>query len=213
MGRFKKLAPAVLAVGVFLGGCAATGAASRGDTTVESATTSQTSSTAEVASSDSSSTSGDVDWDSLQTTEVTLTDDGLDITEAGTYILSGSTTGQVTVNTDGNVRIILNGATIESSDGAAIQVDNAELTVLELADGTTNTVSDASTRSDEEIDGAIYSSDDLIITGTGTLDVTANFADGIVGKDYLTIESGTINLNSADDGIRGKDSLVIGDAT
>ena len=69
MGRFKKLAPAVLAVGVFLGGCAATGAASSVDTTVESATTSQTSSTAEVASSDSSSTSGDVDWDSLQTTE------------------------------------------------------------------------------------------------------------------------------------------------
>ncbi|WP_341730176.1 carbohydrate-binding domain-containing protein [Brooklawnia sp.] len=151
----------------------------------------------------------DVDWSSLPTTNVTLTDAGLSITAAGTYVLTGTTTGQVTVDTDGDVRIILSDATIASNTGAAIQVNNAELTVLELADGTTNTVSDAATRSDEEIDGAIYSSDDLYVTGSGTLNLTANFADGIVGKDDLTIASGIINVTSADDGIRGKDSLTI----
>lgn len=113
------------------------------------------------------------------------------------------------MNTDGNVRIILNGATIDSTVGAAIQVDNAELTVIELATGTTNSVSDATTRSDEEIDGVIYSADDLYLTGDGALTVTANFADGIVGKDDLSILSGTIAVTSVDDGIRGTDSLTV----
>lgn len=173
------------------------------------ATTPTSTATTETLVQTKTSDTVDVDWDALETTEVDLTDEGLNITEAGTYILSGETTGQVTVNTEGNVRIILNNATITSSEGAAISIENAEKTVLELADGTTNTVEDAATRSDEEIDGAIYSSDDMIITGQGTLNVTAKFEDGIVGKVDLWIESGTINVTSVDGGIRGKDSLTI----
>lgn len=179
-------------------------------TATSDTTTSGTTVTAETTGTTvASDPSADVDWSSLPTTIVTLSDDGLAITEAGTYILSGSSTGQVTVDTDGYVRIVLNNATINSQVGAAIEVVNAELTVLELADGTANTISDAATRSDEDVDGAIYSSDDLVITGSGTLDVTATFADGIVGKDDLWILSGTVNVTSVDDGIRGKDSLTI----
>jgi len=55
----------------------------------------------------------------------------------------------------------------------------------------------------------VYSSDDLYITGSGSLSVTANFADGIVGKDDMWVSSGTIDVTSVDDGIRGKDSLNI----
>ncbi|HLR72255.1 MAG TPA: carbohydrate-binding domain-containing protein, partial [Pseudogracilibacillus sp.] len=181
--------------------------------TTNSSTTATQVATSETDTETTTSDRPSVDWDSLETTEVTLTDDGLEITEDGTYILTGSTTGQVTVNTDGNVRIILNDATIKSSEGAAISIENAEMTVLELADGTENTVEDASSREDEEIDGAIYSSDDLVITGTGALTVNANFVDGIVSKDDLWIEGGTINVTSVDDGIRGKDSVTVSDGT
>ena len=204
MRRFALTMTSLITSAVLLVGCAATAT-----TTSSTTTTGTTSGTTSTTTVDTSLATADVDWADLPTTEVTLTDKGLSITEAGTYVLSGSTTGQVVVDTDGYVRIILNGATITSTAGAAIQVDSAETAVIELADGTTNTVSDASTRSDEEIDGAIYSADDLIITGTGTLNVTAAFADGIVGKDDLLIESGTITVKSADDGIRGKDSLTI----
>lgn len=157
--------------------------------------------------------SGDIDWSSLPTTNVSLTNDGLAITTAGTYVLSGTTTGQVSVNTDGYVRIVLSGATINSSKDSAIYVAAAKKTVIELADGTTNTVSDASNRRDQEIDGAIYSADDLVINGNGSLTVKANFADGIVSKDDLWINSGNITITSADDGIRGKDSLNISGGT
>ncbi|MFT4051624.1 MAG: carbohydrate-binding domain-containing protein [Microbacterium sp.] len=215
MRRLALSTTALLAAVMLITGCATTTStsASTSASAVATATSTASASASATSSVDTSSTSGDVDWSALPTTEVALTDDGLTITEAGTYILSGSTTGQVVVNTDGNVRIILNGVTIASTVGAAIQVDAAELAVIELADGTTSTVSDASTRSDEEIDGAIYSADDLLITGTGALTVTATFADGIVGKDDLSVESGTISVTSVDDGIRGTDSLTVSGGT
>lgn len=77
----------------------------------------------------------DIDWNSLPTTSVTLTSDTLTITEAGTYILTGSTNAGVTVNSDGNVRLLLSGATIKSTTGAAIYVEQAETAVIELAAG------------------------------------------------------------------------------
>ena len=217
MKRRTKIATGVIAATLLLAGCGATtlegtaGSSTSTDTST-STTTEQTGSSTNTTV-DTTVSGVDVDWSALPTTDVTLTDDGLTITAAGTYVLTGSSTGQVVVDTDGAVRLILNGVTIDSSDGAAIQVDSAELTVIELADGSTNTVSDAGTRSDEEIDGAIYSSDDLYITGTGSLTITANFADGIVGKDDLWILGGTISVTSVDDGIRGKDSLTISGGT
>ena len=217
MIKQKKTITAALAMAVIgLSACSTNAAqsassASQSSTEQSAATTKQTS--ADTTALATTTESGAVDWDELKTTEVTLTDKGLAITEAGTYILTGSTTGQVSVNTDGAVRIILQDATIKSSDGAAIVIENAEQTVLELAKGTTNTVEDAAQRSDEAIDGAIYSSDDLVIQGEGTLKVTANFADGIVSKDDLWIEAGTIDVTSVDDGIRGKDSLNISGGT
>ena len=185
MRRRTKIAAGVITATLLLAGC--------GATTLEAASTStptavvSTAATVETTSTVSSTVEGvDVDWSTLPTTEVTLTDAGTTITAAGTYVLSGSTTGQVVVNSDGAVRLLLNGVTIASSAGAAIQVDGAELTVIELAEGSTNTVSDAATRSDESIDGAIYSSDDLYITGSGSLSVTSNFADAIATMSGLT---------------------------
>ena len=207
MKRLALSATAILASTAILTGCAATTA------TLDSITSSESASTGSVTSVDTSRASGDIDWSTLPTTEVALTNAGLTITTPGTYVLSGSTTGQVVVASDGDVRLILNGVNIASSTGAAIQVDSAETTVIELADGTSNTISDATTRSDAEVDGALYSADDLIITGTGSLDVTGSFADGIVGKDDLVIESGTITVSSVDDAIRGTDSLTVSGGT
>ena len=209
MRRSPTIVAGVLASALIFTGC---GAATTSSESASSAPSSTATSTARATPSATGS-SVDVDWTILPTTNVTLSDDGLAITSAGTYELTGTSTGQVRVDADGPVRIIMSDATINSSVGAAIQIDNAELTVLELADGTTNTISDASTRSDDQIDGAIYSSDDLFLEGNGTLNVTANFADGIVGKDDLTINSGAITVTSVDDGIRGKDSLTINGGT
>lgn len=195
---------AIAAIVLATGGVAAAYYLNTG-TDQQLANASSTTSSTAVASDNSD----DIDWTSLPTTNVALTNDGFSITAAGTYVLSGSSTGQVSVKSDGNVRLVLNGVTIKSNSGPAIYIESANNAVIQLADGSSNSITDASTRSDQTIDGAIYSADDLVINGTGKLAVTATFADGIVGKDDVWINSGTISVTSVDDGIRGKDSLSI----
>ncbi|MBF0818826.1 carbohydrate-binding domain-containing protein [Streptococcus acidominimus] len=150
-----------------------------------------------------------IDWASLPTKEVTLSNEGLTITEAGSYVLTGTTTAGVKVNTSGNVRLVLAGVTISSQDTVAIYVEAADNVLLELKEGTENTVSDSKQHTDSNIEGAIHSKADLTITGTGGLMVEGNFEDGIVSSDDLMIEAGMIQVTAADDGIRGKDSVTI----
>ncbi|HEM5086926.1 TPA: carbohydrate-binding domain-containing protein [Streptococcus suis] len=196
---------------VVLAACSST---SSSTTTSSSAATSQTSvATISNNSTSSDSSSSTIDWSALPTTEVTLSNDGLKITEGGTYILTGSTTAGVTVETDANVRIILAGAEISSSDTAAINVINADNVELEIKDGTTNTVKDTSNHTDTNIEGAIHVEADLTITGNGSLTVEGNFQDGIVSTDDLVVNSGNITVTAVDDGIRGKDSLTINGGT
>ncbi|HEM2639859.1 carbohydrate-binding domain-containing protein [Streptococcus suis] len=197
-----------------LGVLAACSSTSSSTTTSSSAATSQTSvATTSNNSTSSDSSSSTIDWSALPTTEVTLSNDGLKITEGGTYILTGSTTAGVTVETDANVRIILAGAEISSSDTAAINVINADNVELEIKDGTTNTVKDTSNHTDTNIEGAIHVEADLTITGNGSLTVEGNFQDGIVSTDDLVVNSGNITVTAVDDGIRGKDSLTINGGT
>lgn len=193
-----------------LGVLAACSTASSSTTTSSSATTSQTNvaSTTSNGNSSTSSTSS-IDWSALPTTEVTLSNDGLNITEGGTYILTGSTTAGVTVETDANVRIVLAGAEISSSDTAAINVIKADNVELEIKDGTSNTVKDSSNHSDTNIEGAIHVEADLTITGNGSLTVEANFQDGIVSTDDMVVNAGNIKVTAVDDGIRGKDSMTV----
>ncbi|HFI0345287.1 TPA: carbohydrate-binding domain-containing protein [Streptococcus suis] len=195
-----------------LGVLAACSTASSSTTTSSSVTTSQ-SATGSNNSTASNSSSSSIDWSALPTTEVTLSNDGLKITEGGTYILTGSTTAGVTVETDANVRIILAGADISSSDTAAINVIKADNVELEIKDGTSNTVKDTSNHSDTNIEGAIHVEADLTITGNGNSTVEGNFQDGIVSTDDLVINASNIKVTAVDDGIRGKDSLTINGGT
>ncbi len=177
---------------------------------VSSSSTTSGSSNVSASTISASASEADIDWSALPSKEVALkSGETFTATDAGTYILTGSTDSGVVVKSDGNVRLILNGVTISNKNGVAIYVENVNNVVLNLADGSTNTVSDASTRADAALDGAIFSHDDLVISGGGSLTVNSNYADGIVSKDDLKILGGNITVNSADDGIRGKDSVYI----
>ncbi|ALG30820.1 hypothetical protein AOZ07_08045 [Glutamicibacter halophytocola] len=174
----------------------------------------------------------DLQWDADTETTVDLADgstkasgtgsdgvsvdgDTVTISAAGTYRLSGSLSdGKVVVaaGKEDVVRIILDNASISSSTGSAIQVDESNETLLYLEDGTSNSVSDASTYADTAEDAAnaaIYSMADLTIAGEGSLDVKGNYQDGIVSKDGLVIASGQLTVTSADDGIKGKDYVAL----
>lgn len=129
------------------------------------------------------------------------------ITEAGIYSISGDTSGYIHVNLedDKNVKLILNNVAITSSGTPAIFIENAKNAVIELTGENSITTSVGS-----DHPGAIFSKDDLLIQGDGTLNLVSN-EDGIVGKDDFEIAGGTINVSAGDDGIRGNDSVKISD--
>lgn len=174
----------------------------------------------------SGTTVGDDEWDAASAVDITLsgssassssdavTIDGstVTITAAGVYRLSGDLAGSVVVAApeDALVVLILDGASIENSAGAAIDVQTADDVAIYLESGTTNAVSDASSYADDaEANAAIYAAADLTLSGSGTLSVTGNGNDGIASSDDLVILSGTITVDASDDGLRGKDALAI----
>ncbi len=153
-----------------------------------------------------------INWDSYNSSNITLTGDSLKITSGGVYTLSGEISdGLIEIDTEKDVKLILNGVTVTNSNGPALYVANADNVVIELATGTTNTFTDSSTYTgwDEDVNGAIFSHDDLVIQGDGALIVNGNFADGIVGKDDLKVAGGNITIDAKDDGLRGRDSVYI----
>ncbi len=145
----------------------------------------------------------------------------LEITQPGTYEISGTLAdGQIIVNSsgEGTVTLYLNSTNITNTSGAAISVIDADKVVLELAEGSQNTLTDGKTylltnTDTEGQDAVIYSASDLTIKGSGSLTVNGNYQNGIHSKDDIVIENGTILVNTIADGIKGNDSVEILDGT
>lgn len=138
------------------------------------------------------------------------------ISAGGTYTLSGTLTdGQIVVDTTSNTKVtlILNGVDISCSTSAPIYIPQADETTITLAAGTVNTLRDGQSYTfaagTDEPDAALFAKDDLRINGTGTLNITANYSNGIGSKDDLVIENGTFTVTAANHGIRGRDSVTI----
>lgn len=172
----------------------------------------------------------DYTWDAASATQITLSGNSITvegsgatvdsstviITQAGTYVLSGTLDdGQVVIaaTKDDTVRLVLNGVTLSSSTSAPIYASKTDKLILILADGTTNTISDATdyvyAEGVDEPDAAIFAKDDLRIGGNGTLVVTGNYRNGIGTKDDLVIDGGTITVTAVNDALRGRDSVTV----
>lgn len=223
-----------LTIGV-LAGCS-TSAAEVTNGTVTPVTISDVATTAEDALADNEdytelSAVAEETWDESSETTVSLTGDTasvsgdgaavdgstVTISAPGTYRVSGTLDdGQVVVSSeaDGVVRLVLDGAEITSSTGSAVAVTQADDVSVVLADGSSNSLTDAATyadTSDDAPNATLFSSDAMVISGTGALAVTGRSNDGIASKDGLVVAGGDITVTAVDDGVRGKDFLVVTD--
>lgn len=141
------------------------------------------------------------------------------ISEAGTYILTGTYNGRVVVNVgdQDKVQLVLDNVTIANNDGAAIYVQAGDKVFVTLKDGTTNKISSGATFSaadaetGDNIDAAIWSKATLTFNGTGKLTVSCDNGHGIVSKDDLKVTGGTITVNAGKKALAGKDSVRIHD--
>ena len=146
--------------------------------------------------------------------EIALTE-SLTITEAGVYVLSGTIAdGTVTIDgaSDGKVQLVLNGVSITCSNSACIFVKNADKVFITLAEGTENTLTSNGFDENGEIDGAVFSKDDITLNGEGTLTVTSA-KHGIAGKDDVKFGGGAYVIHAGERGITGKDSVRVFDGS
>ncbi len=231
IGLLVLILAALLASSLALTACSERTFETNSDTSQTAGTMAETSISLDIDDLDMSLAADDTDesYDPSSATVITLSDAGtnvvgsgaavsgkvLTISQAGTYIVSGSLSdGRLVVDATkvDTVHLVLDGVQIASSDGCAIQVDQAGKVILTLADGSVNTTIDAPSyvsTGDNDPDAAIYSSDDLSINGSGTLVVNGSYKHAIKSADSLVITGGQFELTAAQDALKGTDSIHI----
>lgn len=152
--------------------------------------------------------------DSVKISNGTIT-----ITEAATYVISGTLTdGMIVVDADAEAKLqlVLNGVDITSKSSAALYILEADKVFVTLADGKENKMENGGTFTsidDNNIDGTIFSKQDLTFNGSGSLMVNSSAGHGIVCKDDLVFAGGTYTVHSASHGLDANDSVRIINST
>ncbi len=152
---------------------------------------------------------------------VSIDGDTITITAEGTYLLQGSlSSGQIIIDVEDTekVQLVLDGVSIVNESDAAIYVLNADKVFVTTAAGSTNTITVTGEFPEEDeygngVDAAIFSKDDLMLNGEGTLTVSCETGHGIVSKNDLKVCGGTLTVTSAKKGLSAEDSVRIADGT
>ena len=167
-------------------------------------------------------------WDSTKVVKITLNQTSIactskdvtingttaTITAKGSYEISGTLNdGQIIVDADGLVRLILKNANISSSTTSPVFINQADKAIIILPEGTTSTIADGTnyTVTPDSLNAAVFSKDYLAVYGKGKLIVNGNYNSGISSKDELIIQSGILDVTAVGAGIKGKDYLKIYD--
>ena len=143
----------------------------------------------------------------------------IEITEAGVYVLQG-TAANVTVKVEcaddsAKVQLVLDGVSITNESAPAIYVTSADKVFVTTTDGTKNTLKVTGTfvaDGDTDLDGVIFSKDDLVLNGLGTL-VISSTDHGVVSKDGLKVTGGSYEISTQGDGLKAHDYIEIAAGT
>ena len=157
---------------------------------------------------------------SVQDTGITTEGGAFVITRGGSYELRGDLSGgqiKVAVPKTEQVELIFNNFTASCNTSAPLYIESADKCVIYLAAGSVNTLTDATmyrydNPAEDKPNACIYSADDLTIKGTGTLNVNANYNNGIGCKNDLRIKDCTLNVTAVNNILKGNDSVEIENA-
>ncbi len=157
--------------------------------------------------------------DTSEAKNITVSDDTtIGITEEGVYTVHGTAencTIRVEADENAKVQLVLDGVNVTNSDFPVIYVVSADKVFITTSGSENDLTVSGEFKADGETntDAVIYSKDDLVLNGTGTLNVTSYYGNGITSKDDMKITGGTYNVRSALDAFEANDSLSISDGT
>lgn len=139
-----------------------------------------------------------------------------EVSEEITYNLSGSASdGGFYMSGSYKATLVLNGLELTNVSaiysGAAIHIENGKRIKVKVAEGTTNSLSDASNGSQK---GCFYVKGHPEFEQAGTLNVIGNTKHAIKSGDYMSVKQATINVTSAvGDGISCNQYFLIESGT
>lgn len=156
----------------------------------------------------------------LSGTSASATADGVEISGStvtinreGTYFITGTLSdGKIVVEAgeSDKLQLVFGGVNITSKTSAPLYILNADKVFVTLAEGTENALSSGErfvAVDENNIDGAVFSKQDLTFNGTGSLTITSPAGHGIVCKDDLVFAGGTYTVNAASHGLQANDSV------
>lgn len=137
--------------------------------------------------------------------------------KGGVYRLTGQREGQIQVSVAKTERVILilDGLTVNCTDSAALYVRSADKVFIEVPEGSVSTLSDGvvyrfENANETKPNACIYGKEDLIFRGKGTLQVRANYNNGIGCKNDIVMTSGKVVVSAPNNGVKGNTVTVTG---
>ena len=140
--------------------------------------------------------------------------ENINITSAGVYVISG-TAKNVTIYVEAGdldkVKIVLENLSITNETMPVIYVKTADK-VFVTSNGTNslNVTGTFAKDDSNNLNAVVFSKQDITFNGTGTLNIEST-QNGITGKDDIKITGGTYNIKSVAVAIRANDSIRIAD--
>lgn len=116
-------------------------------------------------------------------------------------------------------RLRLNGVSITNADGPAINNQCGKALYLEVIDGSTNTLTDGTSYTEQSFQqkGTLFSEGQIIFSGTGELTVNGNCKNAIACDDYIVVDGGvainTVTYSTGSNGIKVNDGFYMKDGT
>lgn len=155
--------------------------------------------------------------DTAGATQYNVTDgESIKITSAGVYIISGNAenvTIYIEAGSEDKVQLVLQNLSITNENMPCIYIKTADKVFITSYNTNTLKVTNSfSTDEDDNLNAVIYSKQDITLNGTGTLNIES-IQNGITGKDDIKITGGTININAVNVAIRANDSIRIADGS
>lgn len=153
--------------------------------------------------------------DTSDATALTLTDgEDLTISSEGVYVVSGSASNAsivVDAEDTAKVQIVLDGVSLTNESAPAIYVKSADKVFVTLQGENTLSVTGTFAEDGNKTpDAVIYSKDDLVLNGTGSLAISST-ADGVASNDDLRVTGGTYTIEAAEHAFKANDSLAVYD--
>ena len=137
------------------------------------------------------------------------------IDSAGTYVISGQskeTTIYIEAGDEDKIQLVLDNVSITNNDTPVIYVKSADKVFITTTDSKNSLAVTGEFKSDGDTntDAVIFSKDDLVLNGTGTLTV-ASTDNAVASKDTLKITGGNISIDCTGNAFEAHDAIEIAD--